>query len=118
MKNRILFLTFIEHGNFIGKAETLIGDFSLYGYLCFCLEDLQSKAKESTGKPFVLVDGNFVVVENGVAHHHGSSSEIAKREVIDNGGSLVENHVDVKTVVLDSVVVHRELVMLVKHHGG
>ncbi len=25
MKNRILFLTFIEHSNFIGKAETLIG---------------------------------------------------------------------------------------------
>ncbi|MBQ4028825.1 MAG: hypothetical protein II624_06640 [Prevotella sp.] len=54
----------------------MLGLQPLVGYLCFRSEELQSKAKESTGKPFVLIDGNFVVVENGVAHHHGSSSEI------------------------------------------
>ena len=48
----------------------------LFGYFCFHSEKEQSKANEGTGKPFVLIEGNFVVIENGVAHHHVDSWEI------------------------------------------
>ena len=50
----------------------------------------EAHANEGADYPFVLVDGDVFVVEEGVAHHEGGSGKVAQREVIDDGCSLVE----------------------------
>ena len=45
----------------------------------------EAHADEGADYPFVLVDGDGFVVEEGVAHHEGGSGKVARREVIDDG---------------------------------
>ena len=81
-----------------------------------CFTDLlQSDSEESTGQPLVLVDFDIVVVVDGVAHDERCSHVEAGRKVIDNGGTLVEKHVETQAVVLHLISVHRQTVMLVNH---
>ena len=55
---------------------------------------LETHAEEGAGQPLVLVDFDIVVVIDGVAHDEGGSSVETGREVIDDGDTLVEKHVE------------------------
>ena len=48
---------------------------------------------------FVLIESDIAVVVDGVAHHERGTSIETRREVIDHGGTLVEDHVETQTVV-------------------
>ena len=65
-----------------------------------------------------MVDDHHVVVKDGVVHHKGDTSEIAGGEVVDYGGTLVENHVEAYVFGLLALVVHGEVVAVVHHKGG
>ena len=54
---------------------------------------------------FVLIESDIAIVVDGIAHHERGSSVETRREVIDHGGTLVENHVETQTVVTLFVIV-------------
>ena len=76
----------------------------------------------------VLTGRDVAVVEEGVAHHERGSCVEAGREVVDHGGSLVEDHVETQAVVTLLQIVPTlhavscgtalELVVLVNHEAG
>ena len=76
---------------------------------------LETHSEEGTGQPLVLVNLDIVVVIDGVVHDEGCSSVETGREVIDDGGTLVEKHVETQAVVLHLIAVHRQAVVLVDH---
>ena len=76
---------------------------------------LETHAEEGAGQPLVLVNLDIVVVIDGVAHDEGCSSVETGREVIDDGGTLVEKHVETQAMVLHLIAIHRQTVMLVNH---
>ena len=71
---------------------------------------LETHAEEGAGQPLVLVDFDIVVVIDGVAHDEGGSSVETGREVIDDGDTLVEKHVETQAVILHLLAVHRQTV--------
>ncbi len=62
--------------------------------------DQLSSERTDTALSLVLIDCNIIVVIDGVAHDEESSDVVTGREVIDDGGTLVENHVETHTVLL------------------
>ena len=55
---------------------------------------LQSHAEEATGTPFVLVDNDVAVVEDGVVHDKSGTYEETWGDVEDDGKTFVEYHVE------------------------
>ena len=79
---------------------------------------LQSQSEEGAGVPFVLIDYNHVIIEDGVVHHEGGAGEVAGREVIDNGGTLVENHVEAHVLSLFALAANSHVVAVIDHECG
>ena len=79
---------------------------------------LQAHAHEGAGAPFVLVDDHVLVVEERVVHHQGGSGKIAGREIVHDGGPLVENHVQAHGLRLLALATHGEVVAVVDDEGG
>ena len=77
---------------------------------------LETHAEEGAGQPLVLVDLDIAVGIDGVAHDEGGSSVETGREVIDDGDTLVEKHVETQAVVPHLIAVHRQAVMLVSYY--
>ena len=79
---------------------------------------LQSQPEEGTGAPFILVDHYDIVVKDGIVHHEGGTREVARREIIDDGGTFVEDHVESHALSHLALVVHGEFVAVIDDEGG
>ena len=79
---------------------------------------LQSQPEEGTGAPFILVDHNDIVIKDGIVHHEGGTREVARREIIDDGGTFVEDHVKSHALSHLALAVHGEFVAVIDDEGG
>ena len=59
----------------------------------FCLP-LQTQSYDGTGSPLVLIDNSCIIIVDGVVHHQSSTGKVTLREVVYDGDTLVENHVE------------------------
>ena len=78
----------------------------------------QSQPEEGAGAPLVLIDHHPFVVEDGVVHHEGGTGEVTGRELIDHGGTLVEDHVEAHVLCLLALAAHGHVVAVIDHEGG
>ena len=70
------------------------------------------------GDPLVLMDGHGVVDKKGVVCHSGKASEITRGEVIDDGGPLVEEHVELHSPCMLALAVDGQLVAIINDKCG
>jgi len=70
------------------------------------------------GDPLVLMDGYGIVNEKGVGCHSCKSDEVTRREVIDDGSSLVEEHVELHSPGMLALVVDGQLVAVIDDKSG
>ena len=86
---------------------------------CFSAEILlQSYAEEGAGTPFVLINCYLLIIEDGIVHHEGGTGKITRREIIDDGRTFVENHVETHVLGLFAHIIHSHVVAVVDHEGG
>jgi len=78
---------------------------------------LQSQANEGAGAPFVLVNDHCLIVKDRVVHYQGNSGKITGREIVDDGGSLVKDHIETYVVGLLGLVVQSHFIVVVNDEG-
>ena len=79
---------------------------------------LQTQAEEGASCPLVLIDDNRLVVEQGVVHHKAGSGEIARREIKDNGSTLVEQHIETHVSRFSELAVDGNLIAIINNKSG
>ena len=65
------------------------------------------------GSPLALMDGNDLVGEEGTVRHRVQSCKITGREVIDDSGLFVEEHVELHVARRYALAVHTDAVVIV-----